>query len=425
MDILFYILNAGIIGLLVWWLHRRSRSNGLHRLLIPTLAIKILAGIALGLIFKYHYQFGDTLSYFKEGCRFADLARTDFLGFLLELLDQHATPFESMFDRQPRALLFSQVTSLLSLVTNDNYWLISVYYSIFSFVGLWLLAERLQQAFKNRAAILLSLFLFPSVVFWSAGIAKESLAIGIMALLISSFLGYVYKKKRFLFKTLLFDLFIFFLLWKLKYYYAGMLLLVVVAALVTFGLMSAVSFVRKSSIIQTIILIMICGAMTLIVSQANYNLQVDRMDNVIVKNHNAFINKSESNEVIHYNNLEPNWNSILQNSPKALVSGLFRPLLPGDGSGWLSAMAKLEHVVLVVLTISAIISIRNNLDNRARILILATVVYCVGLATFLALSAPNFGTLVRYKIGFLPFLLLIITIPNPWIKKINKRLFRS
>jgi hypothetical protein len=36
------------------------------------------------------------------------------------------------------------------------------------------------------------------------------------------------------------------------------------------------------------------------------------------------------------------------------------------------------------------------------------ITYSVLLCIFLALSTPNFGTLIRYRVGFLPFLLVLI-----------------
>ncbi len=42
--------------------------------------------------------------------------------------------------------------------------------------------------------------------------------------------------------------------------------------------------------------------------------------------------------------------------------------------------------------------------------LLALLLYTVLLATLLALSSPNFGTLLRYKVGFLPFLAYLLLI---------------
>jgi hypothetical protein len=55
----------------------------------------------------------------------------------------------------------------------------------------------------------------------------------------------------------------------------------------------------------------------------------------------------------------------------------------------------------------------------------SVVLYVVALCVFLALSTPNFGTLSRYRISFLPLLFLLITIENPLVKKVSALIQRT
>jgi hypothetical protein len=103
--------------------------------------------------------------------------------------------------------------------------------------------------------------------------------------------------------------------------------------------------------------------------------------------------------------------------PAALFSGLFRPFVV-EADTALQFLVSFENLLLVVLFTSALTNMRKLIGSKHRILLFSIIVYTVLLCTFLALSAPNFGTLSRYRVGFLPIFLLLLTIENPLINKI-------
>jgi hypothetical protein len=76
-------------------------------------------------------------------------------------------------------------------------------------------------------------------------------------------------------------------------------------------------------------------------------------------------------------------------------------------------------LVLVVMSVRTWRKISNAPD---RLLILAVIVYAVVLCIFLAISTPNFGTLARYRIGFLPFLIVLL-VSQPWLVRTLAKIF--
>ncbi len=93
--------------------------------------------------------------------------------------------------QEPRALFLSKVVSVFGLFTASNYWIISCYFSCLAFAGAWYLVKIIRRcnAHYTLAAVLAFLF-FPSVVFWSSGIVKESLAMASLYFLSAVFLSY-------------------------------------------------------------------------------------------------------------------------------------------------------------------------------------------------------------------------------------------
>ncbi|MEP2773404.1 MAG: hypothetical protein ABJH05_14735 [Fulvivirga sp.] len=403
-------------------LYKNVNHQSLKVFFVPALALKVLAGIALGLLFKYYYGFGDTLTYFNEACRYASITETGWVDYIKSLFDNSAAPFQSNFYNQPRALLISKITSVFALITYNNYWITSVYFSLIAFGGLWALACAVYRHFGNKLAVLLALFVFPSVVFWSAGISKESLSVAAVAWLVSSFINYSKNRSSISIYSLLLDVIALLLLWHLRYFYAGVLILSIVSGLVTTYISSKSVKVNSHPIYQFAIYV-ICGiVMTGIVSLTKYNFHIENIAGVIAKNHDALVEKSDPGEIIQFENIDGTFISIIKNSPEALFSGLFRPL-PSDGSGLFFYLSQFENSVILLLFLTCLLSIKEKTTSSTRILLFTGLCYCAILATFLALSTPNFGSLVRYKVGFLPILLLIITINNPLIKRLNDRLF--
>ncbi len=141
--------------------------------------------------------------------------------------------------------------------------------------------------------------------------------------------------------------------------------------------------------------------------------------------HNYKQDKYGNREYINF----PTLFQLGEQSPKALLAGLFFPLeidfstFGTSQFNFFRFASVLENWIILFFFIQTI-SIKklvrkvrflfglntnskskrgNSETNSLAILWLVGIIFCVGMATLLALSAPNLGALVRYKIGFLPF----------------------
>ncbi|MTI20243.1 hypothetical protein E1176_04350 [Fulvivirga sp. RKSG066] len=417
-----FTANIGFISLLIYWLYKYEDASPIKAWFFPALFLKLAAGIGLGLIYGFHYEYGDTLNYYREGAKFAALAEQNISTYISELFTAETAHFDSKYDRHPRALFTAKITSVFVLITNQNYWLSSLYFSLFSFFGFWKLAVCASKIFDNKLAVLLSLLFYPSVVFWSAGIAKESFAMGSFAYILATALSIIYLKDRLQARSVLLNLLFFVLLWKLKYYYAGALILVGSAAIGIYYITNKAAIIKKSWFFKILITLSLCTVIIIGVSYTSPNLNLDRVAEVVHKNHVIIVNKTEPEELVRVDDLEPTWTSLVKNAPLALWTGLFRPL-PGDGDGVLNFLVVIENLILLFLAISAMTSIWKVRKLEYKYLFFSGLAYCFILAIFLTLSTPNFGTLVRYKVGFLPVFLMLVTVPNPLIKKLNNWVF--
>ncbi len=408
-------INIVILAVLSAVLFLRNRNEGIYRYYWPLLLLKVTAGIAVGLMYTYYYPPGDTFAFFEAGQKLAQLATTDPGAYLRYWLTSDPGIISLQYTWQPN-VFFAKTVSLFNLLTANNYWLVSAYFSFISFTGLWMLARVLVSVFQgNRLIILLALFCVPSVTFWSSGLLKESLMLACISGIVAGFLYVFCGEKKWSFGRVLTVGILFLLLWKLRYYYAGLLFMSLCTMWATHYLSrryNIQSFWRQLS--------MLCGlglVLFLATSTFHPNFYPSRILQVMVDNHDALVDRSDSDRVIQFHHLRPDLISVIKNTPLALISGLFRPFL-WEARSITLALAGLENLFLIVLIILSLIRNRATTDGKRRILAMGVVIYCLALAVFLALSAPNFGTLMRYKVGFLPFLYMVIMLNNPFFKSL-------
>lgn len=73
----------------------------------------------------------------------------------------------------------------------------------------------------------------------------------------------------------------------------------------------------------------------------------------------------------------------------------------------------MENTFVLLLLVFQMKNIVRGFRSPNRFLILSGILYIIGLAIFLAVSTPNFGTLVRYKAGFWFLLIYLILADHP------------
>jgi hypothetical protein len=312
--------------------------------------------------------------------------------------------------------------SFFSLITFDNYWLISLYLSFISFAAAWLLVTAIAKLFpENTLAAVIAFLFFPSAVFWGSGIIKESAAIACLAFLSFVFIR-LWKNERVAIVQWLLAVWALWILWNLKYYYAAVFIPVVVTAFsihVFIGPKFKLQRARSEMIAWTIMFVVLLFTVSLL----HPNFYPQRFLEVVAMNYEAFETISAPNDMIHFHNLKATPASMLSNAPWALLSGLFRPFIWESGNA-LQLFLAIENTILVILLVTALPAIKTVGNSPERLLILSLIIYIVLLCVFVTLSTPNFGTLARYRVGYLPFFAFLVMCNNPLIRWLEKFLQR-
>lgn len=204
--------------------------------------------------------------------------------------------------------------------------------------------------------------------------------------------------------------------WELKYYWLAVWLPVALALVVhqsskakgRVGVQVAVALALTAAILAL-----------LVVMRAHPNFAFNYLPTVIVENNRAYTASGGADHAIVFTDLQPDWLSIARHTPWAAISGLFRPL-PGESFNFLSLLFSLENGVILLLTLWSLF--RWQKTRQVSAWAIAVLLYTLVLAVLLALSTPNFGSLARYKTGFIPFFVFLILFNHPVAQALQRRL---
>jgi len=400
---------------LIW----RRQDKSLRMYFWLGLGLKLAAGIALGLVYKYHYSVGDTFGFFEDASKLSELfwssPRAYFSFIIAGNESEHVLGL--LINNQSRSLFLVKIVSLFAIVTRDNYWITSLYFSLVSFCAGFLLFQKIAGFFPaTKTAAAIAFLFFPSVVFWSSGVIKESLALAALFILVRMYITLLVNLRPSWWEYLLAP-FALVLVWNLKYYWIAVFIPVSSTTLLIHFFTRQTKLEPWAKILMWLAaFVVLCFCVTLV----HPNFYLENFLLVLVENYEQFIRISPPANIVHYA-LQPTWASIIVNSPLALMTGLFRPFF-WETHNFLQLAVSIENLFLFGMFVMILPKWRLVMESKYRYLIFSTIIYIVILCVFLALSTPNFGTLARYKVGFQPFLVFMVLADNSTLNWMKSRL---
>ena len=404
------------VTILVWlarsfYLKQRPEVKGYYW---AALVAKVAAGIMVGVIYFYRYGAGDTIAYWEDGNQILQRMLSDPMGTFAFYWDESTQPAfaATLYYQTPRSLFFSKISGIAALLSAGNYWMMSVLLSGISFLCSWRMFVTVSKFFPSstRASAMAFLF-YPSVVFWSSGLIKESVGLACLFFLATVCISIANDKPVSGVEWML-TAFSLWVGWNLKYYWLGVFIPVAITSLAVIFVKRYKPEIARVELALWVGLFMVC---LLIATNIHPNFYPKRFLEVIYQSNLEFMELTSPENAVHFYDLQPSAASVLGNLPRALVAGLFRPFV-WEAHNIPSFLASMENLILLFVALTAVPALRRFPGSRFRLLTLAVLTYSLLLAAFLALSTPNFGTLSRYKIGFLPFLLFVMIYKNPFLK---------
>ncbi len=364
------------------------------------------------LYFQY-YGSGDTLVY-HEAASYLAQAEDGTLGVIISLFGQ---PEEQVLDlfpilREPRSAFFIKIITGFYILTSGNYWLTSIYFSLMSFMGSWFLTDSFIRFNPDtKSAAVISFLYFPSFIFWTSGVLKESIAWCCLSVIMGFIVIYYYANKLNA-RQLTLGLVLFFILWSIKYHYVAVLAICFFPLLLSKTLKS---YTKVSGKLYPVVLGVFFIIVILMFSHPNF--RPGRMMSVIQENHEMIKEISDQGKTVGFIEIGNPYFNFLVNIPLSLFAGLFMPL-PWQGMNILAFAAGILNFILLIFFIKKLFTISITDITQISSLNLSMAFYIIIMAILMAYTTPNFGTLERYKTSYIGFFIFWVSYGHPFLSRI-------
>lgn len=408
MSLLYLLGNILLLGTLIYLLWQQPTPVFLKIFFWPALIFKFSAGLLVGWLYQYYLSGGDTFVYQQQADILTAYAKQEPRNYLHFILTGEY-PSEYLyvimkFRGYSNSFFMVLLLHFLNFLTQNSYYLNCLYFSLFSFWSCWQLTKTLAQIFPvtQMAAVLAFLF-FPTCVFWSSGVLKESILLGSCALLLAGVLQFIYQpqyKLRAIITILVAAYFCF----KIRFYFA----VAYFPLLASFALLQLLG--RKKHFPESKKLLFYGGALVvlgIIASFLHEAITPAYFFKEMIKSYQMSRVITTQEAFIDLPNLQPTYQSLVYYAPKAISSAVFRPFI-GEINTPQYVLAGLENLLVALITVAALLTVRKSKPVVPPTLVLSLIIYSLVVAALIGYSTANLGSVSRYKVAFMPFLLYVL-----------------
>jgi hypothetical protein len=304
-----------------------------------------------------------------------------------------------------------RLDAIFSFITFGRYSAISLIFAAIAFSGLWKLFLFFYSQYpKMHRQFAMAILFFPTVVFWSGGVMKDTICIAALGWITHALYELLYLKKSILKNCIL--LFVFgYLLVIIKVY----ILLAYVPFFLLFIILKKIHGVRNTIlkfVLAPVLITATIFAFMQVLNSYDKELGGYAMEDVtttITTLNSAMAQRNGADDAASNFKLgadfDGSYSGLIKMAPYAIGATFFRPFI-WEAHKLSQLMAALESLVLIFFTLFTLfkggfkIFIKLILTDP---LIMYCFLFSIVFALFVGTSTINFGTLVRYKIPCMPF----------------------
>jgi hypothetical protein len=359
--------------------------------LVSAFLIKIAAGFIYGYLYSHYYTTSDSWNYFNDSLiEYNNLLHQPASFFSIGTDEGSVTQFFSTannaFWNNAGSNIVIKFLAILDVFSFGNYYISCILFNIFSFAGLYFIYKTAALNFKeNRFIIFIIIFLFPSNLYWSSGIAKE----GLIAFFAGIFIYEINKLiaiDNFKFKNLVIIIVAF----------CGIALMRSATALIFIPATIAwylATKLRRKKYLAYIITYTFFTLLFFLSSQINSKFNMPL--NLANKQHEFF--KLKANTILPLTPLQPTLKSYTMVFPQALNHIFLRPY-PDEISTPFHLLAFIENMFVLITIIICLLFIKDRMSNILNFPFLLFLL-SVSITGFILVgyTVPFTGAIIKYK----------------------------
>ncbi len=434
MEIIVTISWLILIGLAIWKLPFFTKFGLQRKTVLIVYLLHVAAGMALSLIYTYIYpqrNLADTFKYFDDSKAIYNLfweSPADFLRMITGYSSE-STQLQPVYDKMYNWYVLNnkylyndnrtmiRINAIMMIFSGGCYYVHVFFFCMMTLLGKLFLFKSFQNLFKEKKSLLfIAVFLIPSVIFWSSGILKEGFLFLLMGIFIWSFERWSDQPKSIQHLRLI--LLSLFGLFFVKFYIAVALL----PGLISVFWIKRKNY-RKPFLKTTIVhLCFVAAAVTFhIISPFHSFLNGLQWQK---KSFYGLAQTMNSGSVVKTMELHDNFYSFFANVPEGLFNAFFRPF-PWDGlHSPVILAAAMENILFLIIFFLTIKWFKKaNPKNATYFFFFSS--FTLILFTLSGVVTPIIGTLVRYKIPAIPFMLMACFLLWDKSKYENTKFFKA
>jgi hypothetical protein len=306
-------------------------------------------------------------------------------------------------------LFVMKISALLSFISFNKYLIITLFFGLFAFAGVWKLFLVFKDINKDKEVKLLAwaILYTPSIWFWGSGLIKDSVCIGGIGFIIH-FLYKFFVKKEVSLKNIIALILLLYIVGTIKSY-------IIIVLTVSLSVFVFYKFVTpfKNLVIRGFIIMIFLTVVLLVAFVANFGEQLQQLADeskvqvdTYQKNYDAVQMEDErSKGSVKSDEIDASISGLLLHSPVAIFTCLFRPFI-WESRKIFILFSALEATLLLFATLYLLFKMKF-LDFVKGIFsspfVLSFFIMSIIFALIIGFTTYNFGTMARYKIILLPF----------------------
>lgn len=417
-DIFLTPIYMIFIYVIAMFFRKRVTTPQTIKYYIPALFLKVFGAIALGLLYTFYYDRGDTTSYYYHIqllCK--AFVESPALGF--ELLFSHGTystrtgfwTNQMFWYTAPAEFMVVRIGTLLSLLSFSTYTVIAMLFALLSFTGIWAMFLTFLKFYPNlHRQFAIALFFMPSVFFWGSGVMKDSLCLGGLGWIFFAFYRGAIERRKIIQSVII----IVVAAYPVLIMKAYILLAFLPPAL--FWIINEAGGRIRNRMLRRLLTplffvvgvgIAIVGLTRLTAGDQRFDLEQVAERARITSDYIYRVSVEQGGAAYNLGVMDGTIGGLLRMAPQAVNVTLFRPYI-WEVRNPIMLLSALEAGLFFYLTITLIW--RTGFFKTIRLIASVPILqlcfaFAIIFSMSVGLSTNNFGTLARYKVQMMPFYL--------------------
>ncbi|MEO7989456.1 MAG: hypothetical protein ABI663_07945 [Chryseolinea sp.] len=419
-DLIVTPLVLIFIYVVAYFLRARITDDITRSYFLPALTVKLIGAIALGLVYQFYYNGGDTYIYHTYGSRVVWQAFLDSPADGIKLLFSDGINQNGIykytskiyFFHDPPSYAIVRVATIFDLITFSTYSATALLFAVLSFVGMWMFFLTFYKQYPHlHKGLALASFFIPSVFFWGSGILKDSVTLACLG--IATYQIYrIFFERRISFLNFLILLIALYGIFSVKKFVLQAYLPAAIVWIFARNFRHIRSIVLKIMLVPFVAIIVIASAYYAIVKvgedDARYSISKIAETAQVTAYDIRYWSGRDAGSGYSLGELDGTFGSMVRLAPQAINVSLFRPYI-WEVRNPLMLLSAMESSCLLAFALYVIFKKRSLfLAAFSNSNVIFAMVFSVSFAFAVGVSTFNFGTLVRYKIPLLPFFLVAL-----------------